>query len=61
MTEYTHTLSTTAELKKITLQNLQLSIRNAELEKENQVLRYKLSQLIMQAKIIESEKADVYC
>lgn len=55
MTEYTRTLSTTAELKKLTLQNIQLAIRNAELEKENQALKNKLAQLLIK------EKTDVYC
>ena len=47
MTTYTRTLATSADLKKITLQNMQLSIRNAELEKENRQLKDKLAQLLI--------------
>jgi cell shape-determining protein MreC len=47
MAEYTHTLSTTADLKKLNLQNMQLSIRIAELEKENKALKDKLAQIII--------------
>lgn len=45
--EYTRTLSTTADLKKLNLQNIQLSVRNAELEKENRELKDKLAQMIL--------------
>lgn len=45
--EYTRTLSTTADLKKLNLQNIQLSVRIAELEKENKALKDKLAQLII--------------
>lgn len=45
--EYTHTLSTTADLKKLNLQNMQQAIRIAELEKENKALKDKLAQMII--------------
>lgn len=47
MTEYNHTLTTTADIKKLNLQNMQLSIRIAELEKENKALKDKLAQMII--------------
>lgn len=47
MSEYNHTLTTTADIKKLNLQNMQLSIRIAELEKENKALKDKLAQLII--------------
>lgn len=47
MAEYNHTLTTTADIKKLNLQNMQLSIRIAELEKENQALKDKLAQIII--------------
>ena len=47
MAEYNHTLTTTADIKKLNLQNMQLSIRIAELEKENQALKDKLAQMII--------------
>lgn len=47
MAEYTHTLTTTADIKKLNLQNMQLAIRNAELEKENKALKDKLAQLLI--------------
>lgn len=47
MTEYNHTLTTTADIKKLNLQNMQQAIRIAELEKENQALKDKLAQLII--------------
>ena len=45
--EYTRTLSTTADLKKLNLQNMQQAIRIAELEKENRELKDKLAQMII--------------
>lgn len=45
--EYTHTLSSTAHLKRLNLQNMQLSLKVAELLKENQALKNKLAQMII--------------
>lgn len=47
MAEYNHTLTTTADIKKLNLQNMQQAIRIAELEKENQALKDKLAQMII--------------
>lgn len=47
MAEYTRTLATSADLKKLNLQNMQQAIRIAELEKENQALKNKLAQLLI--------------
>ena len=47
MTEYTHRLTTTADLKRLNLQNMQLSLKVAELMKENQALKDKLAQMII--------------
>ena len=47
MTEYKRTLIDTAELKRINLHSLQLSIRNRELEAENKALKDKLAQLVL--------------
>jgi hypothetical protein len=47
MTEYNHTLTTTADVKKLNLQNMQQAIRIAELEKENKALKDKLAQIII--------------
>lgn len=47
MAEYNHTLTTTADIKKLNLQNMQLSIRIAELERENKALKDKLAQMII--------------
>lgn len=50
MAEYNHTLTTTADIKKLNLQNMQQAIRIAELEKENQALKDKLAQLLIKEK-----------
>lgn len=47
MTEYTHRLTTTADLKRLNLQNMQLSIKVAELMKENQALKDELAKRIL--------------
>lgn len=44
MTEYNHTLTTTAELKRINLQNMQFALRLRELEAENKALKDKLAE-----------------
>lgn len=45
--EYTRTLSTTADLKRLNLQNMQLSLKVAELMKENQALKDELAKRII--------------
>lgn len=47
MAEYNHTLTSTADIKKLNLQNMQQAIRIAELEKENKALKDKLAQLLI--------------
>lgn len=51
MTEYNHTLTTTAELKRINLQNMQMAIRLRDLEAENKALKDKLAQLVLAKEI----------
>lgn len=47
MTEYNRTLTTTAELKRINLQNMQMAIRLRDLEAENKALKDKLAQYVL--------------
>lgn len=49
MTEYNHTLTTTAELKRINLQNMQFALRLRELEAENKALKDKLAEYTLRA------------
>lgn len=45
--EYTRRLTTTADLKQLNLQNIQLSLKVAELLKENQALKDELAKRII--------------